>query len=217
MSVRQRAIDRGRVRGTKLRQVIGGEVRLARRGLALSLGAVAKEVGISTSELSRIERGLAPWVPLSVLAETSAVVGLDLWARTYPGGSPLRDARHARLLDGFRIRLHRTLLWQTEVLLPGPGEQRAWDGMVTGPGWRHGTEAELNPIDGQALVRRIKRKARDGGVDGVILLLPDTRQARLFRREFAGLLTADFPVSGRRALELLAAGADPGGSAVVVL
>jgi transcriptional regulator with XRE-family HTH domain len=197
--------------------MIGGEIRLARRGLALSLGTVAREVGISTSELSRIERGHAPWVPLGVLAETSAVVGLDLWARTYPGGVPLRDGRHARLLDRFRGLLHRTLIWHTEVLLPGHGEQRAWDGMILGPGWRYGAEAELNPIDGQAVIRRVKRKAHDGGVDGVILLLPDTRQSRLFRREFADLLTADFPLSGTRALELLAAGANPGGNAIVVL
>lgn len=51
----------------------------------------------------------------------------------------------------------------------------------------------------------------------MILLLPDTRQARMFRREFADLLTADFPVSARLALDRLAAGADPGGSAVVII
>jgi hypothetical protein len=60
-------------------------------------------------------------------------------------------------------------------------------------------------------------KRRDGGVEGVILVLPDTRITRDFRRAFADLLAADFPVVGRVAVERLSAGADPGGSAVVVL
>jgi len=75
----------------------------------------------------------------------------------------------------------------------------------------------MSPHDGQALVRHIRLKQRDGEVDGVILLLPDTRQVREFRRLFADMLAADFPVAGRCALERLAAGDDPGGSAVVVM
>lgn len=78
-------------------------------------------------------------------------------------------------------------------------------------------ECELNPIDGQALLRRLTLKQRDGMVDGVILLLPDTRQARLFRREFAQLLAEQFPVGSAEALRRLAAGLDPGGSAIVTL
>lgn len=89
--------------------------------------------------------------------------------------------------------------------------------MIRGDGWRYGTEAELNPIDGQALIRRLTLKQRDGRVDGVILLLPDTRQARLFRREFADLLATDFPIPARLAMVRLANGLDPGGNAMVVI
>lgn len=113
--------------------------------------------------------------------------------------------------------MHPALGWGTEVPLPSPGDQRAWDAVVRGPDWRYGIEAELNPIDGQALLRRLTLKERDGMVDGVILLMPDTRQTRLFRREFADLLAAQFPVRGSLALGRLAAGHDPGGSAIVVL
>jgi hypothetical protein len=60
-------------------------------------------------------------------------------------------------------------------------------------------------------------KQRDGAVDGVILLLPDTRQARLFRREFADLLATDFPIAARSALARLAKGLDPGGNAIVMI
>jgi len=54
-------------------------------------------------------------------------------------------------------------------------------------------------------------------VDGVILLLPDTRQARLFRREFASLLAIDFSIGSGPALGRLAAGLEPGGNAIVVI
>jgi len=53
-------------------------------------------------------------------------------------------------------------------------------------------------------------------VDGVILLLPDTRQSRQFRREFADLLAANFGVPARVAVRQLGVGIDPGGNAVIV-
>jgi hypothetical protein len=129
----------------------------------------------------------------------------------------LRDARHARLLEKLRSRLHPSLGWGLEVPLPNPGDQRAWDAMIRGKGWRYGVECELNPIDGQALLRRITLKQRDGLVDGVILLLPDTRQARLFRREFANELQTAFPIASALAVRRLSAGADPNGSAIITL
>jgi hypothetical protein len=178
---------------------------------------VARSASISVTELSRIERGLAPWASLLVLAQLCAIVGLDLAARAYPGGAPIRDARHAALLEKFHSLLHPDLSWASEVPLPIPGDHRAWDGLVRGSGWRYGAEAELNPADGQALLRRLNLKIRDGGVDGVILLLRDTRQSRQLRRELHAELAAHFPVPGRRTVKLLGGGFDPGGSSIVVL
>lgn len=185
--------------------------------MGLSIAFVARHVGISPAELSRIERGEAEWVSVLVFARLCAVTGLDLSVRAYPGGMPIRDGRHAALLNRFRLRLHSILRWATEVPLPNPGDQRAWDAMVRGDGWRFGIEAEMNPIDGQALVRRLNLKQRDVAVDGVILLLPDTRQARQFRREFAVLVAAQFPVAGSLALKRLGSAQPPGGSAIITL
>lgn len=217
MVAKQRAADRGTIRGRDIIRMIGSEIRRARVGLGLSIEFVAREVGISPSELSRLERAEAPWASVVILARICAVVGLDLSARAYPGGAPLRDARHARVLSRFRVRLHASVGWGTEVPLPNPGDQRAWDAMIKGTGWRFGVEAELNPTDGQALIRRLMLKQRDGGVDGVILLMPDTRQTRQFRREYADLLVASFPVPGRVALDRLAKGLHPGGNAIVII
>lgn len=215
MVAKQRAVDRGTTRGREFVRLIGAEVRRARTQLSLSIEAVARAIGISPTELSRIERGLAPWVSVLVLSRLCAVVGLDLAVRTYPGGLPLRDARHNRLLARLHEQIHPTLGWALEVPLPNAGDQPAWDAMLHGDGWRYGVECEMNPIDGQAALRRLTLKQRDGQVDGVILLLPDTRQARLFRREFAEQLAEQFPVRSIDALRALAAGKNPGGSAII--
>jgi len=213
---RIRAVERGKAKGRHLIRAIGAEIRLARARLGLSIAAVAREIGISPAELSRIERAQAEWVSVIVLAELCSVVGLELSARAFPGAPPIRDARHGGLLGRLRAKLHESLGWSAEVPLPNAGDQRAWDAMISGDGWRYGVEAELNPIDGQALFRRLTLKQRDGMVDGVVLLLPDTRQSRQFRREFAELIAANFPVPARVALQRLKAGLDPGGNAVIV-
>jgi len=131
-----------------------------------------------------------------------AVVGLELSVRCFPGGQPIRDVAQAALLARFRGRLHNSVRWAAEVPLPRPGDQRAWDALVTGSGWRFGVEAETAPRDGQALARRLELKRRDGQVDGVILVLPNTRRTRTFLREFVSTAAESFPVSGERALEL---------------
>ena len=217
MATRQRAVDRGQEAGVKALARISDELRHARRSRGLSLEAVARDAGLSAAELSRIERGLVGGVSLIVLCRLCAIVGLDLVARAYPGPRSLKDARHARELEKLRVHLHQSLAWSTEVPLPNPDDQRAWDAMIRGGGWRFGVECELNPIDGQALLRRLHLKRRDGFVDGVILLMPDTRQTREFRREFRDQLVADFPIPASAALRSLAAGDDPGGSSVIVL
>ena len=178
MVARQRAVDRGAERGRLGLRSVGAEIRLVRTRLGLSIDFVAAAVGVSGAEVSRIERGLAPWVSVLVLSRLCAVVGLDLVVRAYPGAVPLRDARHGRHLAKLKERIHPALGWALEVPLPIAGDQRAWDALIRGEGWRYGVECEMNPTDGQALLRRLALKQRDGMVDGVIMLLPDTRQAR---------------------------------------
>jgi hypothetical protein len=167
--------------------------------------------------MTRFEHRLVEDVGMIRMAQVLSVVGLELTARAYPGGQPLRDAGHVRLLSRFRALLHPSLGWATEVPLPAAGDLRAWDGMVRGPSWRYGTEAETHPTDAQALGRRAELKQRDGQVDGVLLVLPDTRHVRLFLAAAADVLQSTFSVPGRRAVELLRVGIDPGGSSVIVL
>ena len=84
-------------------------------------------------------------------------------------------------------------------------------------GWADPVEAETRPTDLQALQRRVALKLRDSGFTEVILLLLDSRHNRSLVREYRGLLSEAFPVPGQRALELLGAGVNPGGSSIILL
>lgn len=195
----------------------GREVREARLNLDLSQGTAGRAIGMSASAWSRLERGAAPNLPVVDLARALAVVGLDLHLRTYPGGHPLRDRAHVELLTRLRACLGPGARWRTEVPLPNPGDRRAWDALILLADVRIGVEAETRARDSQELQRRLSTKRRDGGVDHVILLLSDTRHNRSFIDVAGAGFLADFPVRGRDALERLAEGRDPGGSAIVLL
>jgi transcriptional regulator with XRE-family HTH domain len=186
---------------------LGEELRRARVAAGLSQQTIARSIGTSHMTVGRIERGVAPNVSLRRLARALAVVGLELTARAYPAGSPLRDAAHAALLEKLRALLHFSLRWRTEVPFPNPGDMRAWDALIALPGARIGVEAETRPRDGQELERRLALKHRDGGVDHLILLLADTRSNRAFVRDRQAELAALLPGKQQDALARLAAGA----------
>lgn len=208
-------VDRGTERARRILADLGRELRAARRDRGLSQAAIGRAAGVSGVTVGRVERGLAPRVSFLLVARLVEAVGLGLSARAYPGGSPLRDAAHVALLARFRRGLHSSLRWRTEVPLPIVGDQRAWDGLIVGDGWRYGVEAETAPLDAQALGRRLALKARDGGVDGLILLLPRTRRTREFVRDARESLILSFPGSETYTLELLAAGTCPSASTIV--
>ena len=172
---------------------------------------------MSDSQVGRIARGRSPSLAIEQASRLLAAVGLELSIRAYPKGQPIRDAAHLGLLEALRSRLHPSLHWRTEVPLPIVGDLRAWDAIISARGWELAAEAETRPPDLQALDRRLALKQRDGGVGQVVLLLSDTRHNHELVREHDGWVATRFPIAGRRALELLAAGANPGGSAIVFL
>jgi transcriptional regulator with XRE-family HTH domain len=196
---------------------IGEEIRRARLEHDLSQTVAGASIGMSASAWSRLERGAAPGLSLVDLARALSVVGLDLQARTVPGGAALRDKAHVALLQRLRRTLGPNVRWRTEVPLPNPGDRRAWDALVTVPRVRVGIEAETRARDSQALQRRLNQKRRDGGVDHLWLVLADTRHNRAFLRSVGQAFLDDFPIPGGTAMARLAAGEDPGGSAIVRL
>lgn len=98
-----------------------------------------------------------------------------------------------------------------------PGDRRAWDATVTATTWCSGVEAETALADLRALDRRLALKARDGGMERVILLLLDSRRNRAALGSAGDVLRLRFPIASADALGCLARGADPGGNALILL
>lgn len=217
MAGHERRLERADRLARKTLTELGRELRQARLDHDLSQAASAAAVGMSQSSWGRIERGEALGVSLPDFARALAVVGLRLHVRAYPDGSALRDRAHLDLLERLRLCLGPGCRWRTEVVLPNPGDRRAWDALVSFARIRIGIEAETRARDAQELQRRLSAKRRDGGVDHVILLLSDTRHNRAFLRAAGPGFRADFPVDGRTALGCLADATDPGGSAIIML
>jgi hypothetical protein len=194
---------------------VRAEIARGRRGSGLSHAEVGRQCGMSRTQVARAEAGTRP-TTIREYACMGAAVGLDVRMRAFPGGDPHRDAGQLRLLERLRIRLDPDLSWQTEVPLPISGDRRAWDALIAGRGWRTAVEAETVLDDLQAVERRVSLKARDGGIDHVIVLLADTRRNR---RALAAAPHAfpDFSRHVRTVLRELGAGRDPGRSAIVIL
>jgi transcriptional regulator with XRE-family HTH domain len=201
----------------RIRATLAEELRTVRIGAGLSQADVARVAGISKAELSRIERGRAPWLTVDALCRIAAPLGLDVSVRLFPAGEPIRDRAQQPLLGRLRARMAPLLRWQPEAGIPLPGDRRAWDAMIHGPGWRLAVEAESRLHDIQALERRIALKARDDGNVDVLLLVNETRTNRAVLGSQRESLRALLPVDGRAMLAALAAGEHPGGSGIVVL
>jgi hypothetical protein len=220
--VRHRAAERGSRRGRDLLDTLLREAEEARVAAGLSYGALGRALRLSPAQVGRLLRRQADDVGLVRVAELLGAVGLDLSARAFPAGPPVRDAPSIALLDRFRQRLHALCVVRAEVpvvelLTPGIVDMRAWDLAVDGPGWTLRLDAETRLGDVQALLRRTALKQRDSAVDCVVLLLAETRHNRATAEAARAPLVAQFPVPPRLALARLGRGATPGGNALIFL
>ena len=217
MGTKERPTDAGRARGRRIVMDLGNELRHARRQHGLSQAVVGKDVRISRSQVGRIERGEGPGISLMCVARLLAVVGLELSARAYPAGSPIRDAAHGALLRRFRAVVAPSVSWRFEVPVGNAGDQRAWDAVMLVGGVRIGVEAETRPQDVQSLQRRLASKRRDDPeIAGVVLLLAKTRSNRGLLKEYGEALRADLPLPATELIGSLAAGRSPRGSGIVM-
>lgn len=197
-------------------RMIGREIRNGRRMAGVSQDQLGAAVGISGSEVGRVESGSAPWLTVIHASELLSAVGLALWAKTYPAGSPLRDAAHLRLLADFEARLHPSIKCQREWPIPDDRDRRAIDLLLTKSPMRIGVEAETVINDLQALQRDINLKQRDTELDGMILLVRGSRRNRELLRA-ADALRRDFPIPTRSLLASLGHGHVPRGNGIVIL
>ena len=95
------------LQATWLLQRLGRELRLARIAAGSSQAEVARRLGISNSEVSRIERSEVRGLSVLLLQRHAAILGLRLSVRLYPGGRRVLDAPQLALLGRLRERLSR--------------------------------------------------------------------------------------------------------------
>ncbi|HYI67870.1 MAG TPA: helix-turn-helix transcriptional regulator [Candidatus Limnocylindrales bacterium] len=216
MPVRESVINAGGRRGRRLTKMLGAEVRGARRMAGISQDTLGAAVGLSGSEVGRVERGEAPWLTFDHAARLLAGVGLDLWVRAYPGGLPVRDAAHLQLLARFEARLPVSVRCHREWPIPGRSDRRAVDLLLIGLPRKVGVEAETVLDDLQALERAVNLKRRDAALERMILLVRDSVRNREILRS-AGPLRRSFPLNTRAVMAALARGKDPGADGIAIL
>ncbi|MGH2382918.1 MAG: helix-turn-helix domain-containing protein [Candidatus Limnocylindria bacterium] len=217
MTVRTRILDQARHRARVVRIEIGQGIRNARLAAGLPLREVARVIGRSASWLSRVERGLVAGVTMDELIVASAAVGLKLWVTTFAAERAIRDAPQLMLLRRFRERIGEAWDWSYEVIVPLVRDQRAADAVIRNGSTVVMIEAFTRLADAQAQFRAILLKARDMGIERVIILVGESRANRRALELASDVLASDFPLRTRTILRALAEGRDPGANGIVVL
>jgi transcriptional regulator with XRE-family HTH domain len=184
----------------------------------VSQSALARELGRSQSEVSRFESlNRIDDVSLVRIAELASLLGLELSATLHPSGDAIRDKGHQALISRVRAEMFPSGAVRAEVPFPAPGDPRAWDLVLRADGQLVGVEAETRIRDVQALVRRIRQRERDGGVDEVLLVLSASRANARLVHELRTALGDGYNAPPRTLLNALRAGRRLPGSGVVML
>jgi hypothetical protein len=197
-----------------MRADVASELRDARLTAGPTQAHVARATGLGQASISRAETPTGGPVRLEALSVHFAVLGLQLSIKAYPVGAPVHDVAHLELLGRLQGLVARTFKWRAEALIGPTGDLRAWDALLLGV-VRIGLDAETRLQDIQALQRRTEAKARDSGVDRVVLLVTNWRHNRRILREYAATLGTSFPLDSTTTLDALRAGRDPGANGIV--
>ncbi len=96
--------EAGRLAAWLLKE-LGRELRVARILAGFTQAQVARQLGKSTSYVSRVENGLVTSLSVGDLTRHASIVGLKLYARLFPAGRRVMDGPQLTLLRRFRTRL----------------------------------------------------------------------------------------------------------------
>ena len=196
---------------------MGREIRDARLSAGTSLRIAAVRVGMSHTQLRRIELGQIERLTIDHLSRGCAAVGYQLLTRAVPGSGPALDAPQLALIGRLRKELPAGVRVRTEVPLRIAGDKRAWDVVLDLDPDEIPVEAESRLRDLQALERRSALKLRDSGFERIVLLVSDTANNRRILRAYREDLRATFPLETRQVMASLRAGCTPEASGMVVL
>lgn len=196
---------------------IGDQLRAARHLLGLTQKQVATAIGISQSDVSRRERGRAPRLTGQALARHAAAVGLKPSIKLWPVGGGVRDEAQARHVARFLARVGAAWKVTLEAPMPGAGDLRAVDVLLTAETIRIAVEVITRLADLQAQLRAAQLKARDIGATRLVIVVAGSHANREALRTVRSTLVSSFELDVRRVLNELAAGRDPGRDAIITL
>jgi transcriptional regulator with XRE-family HTH domain len=201
----------------RIRFEMGREVRGSRLDAGFSLRTSAARVQMSHAQLGRIERGQLQDLTIGQLSRACAAVGLRLHVRAIPGTGMAMDAGQLALLGRLRQQLPVGVEVRTEVVLPLPGDRRAWDAVLGLDPEDTALEAEARLRDIQVVDRRCALKLRDSGFRRMVLLVADTLHNRRMLELHREDLRPSFPLDSRPVMKSLREGRTPEASGIVVL
>jgi transcriptional regulator with XRE-family HTH domain len=187
---------------------IGREVRLARAALGLTRRAAARVAGVSPTTQDRVERG-DPMVGIDTACRVANAVGLKLWVRAFPIGTPsLRDTGQLRIAQLLSAVAHTSYHVTMELPL---GDLRSADLVFYGPTEILHVEIERVIADLQDQYRRASDKremlaGRHSRPVRLVFAVEDTRRNREALRPHSVLVTKMCPAGSRVVMQALKTG-----------
>ena len=138
--------------------------------------------GMSHAEVSRIERGAAPW--LSIVEASELVRGRRprSLAPRLCGRRPARMRATSRCSGASSRASGPAFAFERRSRCPRVGDQRAWDATISDRSEAVGVEAETRLRDAQAFERRVASEATDACDDRVVDRRSPTRDGKSKRR-----------------------------------
>jgi hypothetical protein len=166
-----------------------------------------------------LESGKIDEVSLIRIAEIASLLGLEPSLTLHRVGTPIRDKGHEALIARFRERLGAGWRVTREAEFPSEGDPRSWDLLLRHPTERYlvGVEAETRIRDLQALVRRMRERAREGGATNMLIVLSDSAMNRRLARDLREALGDEFQTPAAQLMSALASVRRLPGSGVVLL
>lgn len=209
-------LARGKARGLRVEAEILAVIRKARVTAGVSQRSMGAALGWSQAEYWRFENALVD-ITFRAVAQVAAILGLELSASLYAAGEPLLDRGHLELLKRFRKLCSAAFRIASEVVLPKPGDPRAWDLVLRLGDLVIGVEAETRVRDMQAFVRRIHQREVDGGVDVILVVLSASAFNRSLAADLRLALGERYATPPRALLRALRAGVPLPGSGVILI
>lgn len=189
-------------------ETVGHEVVLARTNLGLSRRQASRLARVSPQTQRRVEEGDAS-VAMDTACQVAAAVGLKLWAKAFPAGSPtLRDTGQLRIAEYLRGQTHAAYSVTFELAL---GNGRSADMVFFGPIEIIHAEIERRLADWQQLYRSTADKRDEIAAAHqrpvrLVLAVEDSERNRRIAREHAALIRSMLPAGSREVMRALRTG-----------